>query len=200
MHFGALWRVSWCQVFFFLCRPASRCTSCKKLNTPSLDSQRERRWDARLVPKNTPRKQAGACPRGTGSLRLNPAHSCQQKHVLGVTGMGIALCDQCGVNPSHQQAGLGKGCQHCSPPPSTVLGIPSLMPLGFIDLISSMASPHHPAAQSWLEKPGTRQGMENTTAVLSLSVKLLAPHIPHRCFVHSQIPTRECSVPPNCWC
>lgn len=98
---------------FFLCRPVSRCKSCKKPNTPSFDSQLERRWDARPVPKNTPRNQAGTCPRGTGSLRLNPARSCQQKHVLSVTGMGIALCDQRGINPSHQQAGLGKGCQHC---------------------------------------------------------------------------------------
>lgn len=81
----------------------------------ALTHSRKEDGRARLVPKNIPRKQAGACPRGTGSLRLNPARSCQQKHVLGVTGMGIALCDQCGVNPSHQQAGLGKGCQHCSP-------------------------------------------------------------------------------------
>lgn len=34
--------------------------------------------------------QAGTCPRGNRLLRMNPACSCQQKHGLGVTGMGIA--------------------------------------------------------------------------------------------------------------
>lgn len=128
--------------FFFLRRPVSSLHQFREAQNAFLSTRSGKvDGDARLVPKNTPRKPAGACPRETVSLRLNPACSCQQKHVLGVTGMGIALCDRCGVNPSHQQAGLGKGCQHCSPLPSTVLGIPSLLPLGFTDLILSMASP-----------------------------------------------------------
>lgn len=92
---------------FFLRPPhhaASRCTRraiIARSSTAPRPCYQKKRRDAKPVPKNTPKKQAGTCPRGNGSLRLNPACSCQQKHVLGVTGMGIACCDECGVNQSH---------------------------------------------------------------------------------------------------